>query len=378
MSAKIRLLQVIPEMDVGGAETGALHVAEHVSKEGGFSAILTSGGKLLDLLDRKKIKIIRWPISKNIFFILINIFVIFFILLFLRINIVHVRSRGPAWSCYFASLFTKAKLVSTFHGTYNFKSNLKKFYNSIMLRCDHVIAGSNFILNHIHENYNVKTKTSVVKRGVDQDYFSPKNVTEDEKSKLKNFLKIPNNKFIVLLPGRLTYWKGQKLFVEALNILRGQNKVNSIFGLIIGDSKGKDKYREELLSLINKYQLTGNIILAHGIKKMPVAYAISNLVVSSSIEPEAFGRVSVEAQSMEVPVLASNIGGSLETVINNKTGWLFDSENPESLSKNLDLISNQDSKILEAIGKQGRKNVLQNYTRELMCSRTLEIYHSLV
>jgi len=378
MSANIRLLQIIPSMDIGGAETGCLHVADYISKQGGYSAILTSGGKLLELIDPNKIKILKWPINKNIFFIIFNIFYIFFLIKKMNINIVHARSRAPAWSAFFATKLAGAKFVTTFHGTYNFKTNIKKFYNSIMLKSNHVIAGSDFILNHIHSKYDMKAKSSVVKRGIDEKYFSNKNVSDDEKLKLQQSLKIPDNQFIILLPGRLTYWKGQKLFIEALNILNSNHKLDNVYSIIIGGHQGRIDFKRELVDMIKKYDLQDKLMIAHGLNKMPVAYAISNLILSSSIEPEAFGRVSVEAQAMEKPVLASDIGGSLETVINNKTGWLFKNNDPNDLAKKIDTIVHTDKGVLNSIGKQGRKNVKENYTRELMVSRTLEIYKSLV
>ena len=378
MSANIRLLQVIPNMDIGGAETGCLHVADHISKEGGFSAILTSGGKLLELIDDKKIKIFKWPVNKNIFFIIINIFYIFFKIKIHKINILHARSRAPAWSAFFAAKLGGVKFVTTFHGTYNFKSKIKKYYNSIMLKSDHVIAGSEFILNHIHTNYNIKSNTSVVKRGIDEKYFSIKNVSSDELSKLKNSLKVDDNKFIILLPGRLTYWKGQKLFIEAMNILNQQQQLYNVKSFIIGGHQGRVDFKNELIQMIQKYNLEDKISIAHGLNKMPVAYAVAKLVLSTSIEPEAFGRVSVEAQSMEKPVLASDIGGSLETVINNKTGWLFKNNNANDLAEKIKQIIDTEQNVLDLVGRQGRKNVKENYTRALMVSRTLEIYRSLV
>ena len=378
MSANIRLLQIIPNMDIGGAETGCLHVADYISKQNGFSAVLTSGGKLLELIDDKKIKIFKWPINKNIFLIFFNIFYIFLIIKIYKINIVHVRSRAPAWSAYFASKLAMIKFVTTFHGTYNFKSKIKKFYNSIMLKSNYVIAGSNFILNHIHSNYNIKTNSSVVKRGIDEKYFSKKNVSDDEVKKLKDKLMIKDGKFIILLPGRLTYWKGQKLFIEALNILNQKNLLTNVQALIIGGHQGRLNFKEELIGLMKKYQLEDHLIIAHGLKKMPVAYSISSLILSTSIEPEAFGRVSVEAQSMEKPILASDIGGSLETVINNKTGWLFKNNDASDLAEKIRMIIQTEQNVLDLIGRQGRKNVKENYTRDLMVLRTLEIYKSLV
>ncbi len=378
MSANIRLLQIIPNMDIGGAETGCLHVADHISKQGGFSAILTSGGKLLELIDEKKIKIFRWPINKNIFFIIFNIFYIFLKIKLYKINIVHARSRGPAWSAYFASKLSGVKFVTTFHGTYNFKSKLKKIYNSIMVKSDYVIAGSNFILNHIHSNYKIKARSSVVKRGIDEKYFSKKNVSNEEVEKLRNSINIKKEKFIILLPGRLTYWKGQKLFIESLNILNQQNLLENTQAIIIGGHQGRFKFKEELIEMIKNYKLENKLMIAHGLNKMPVAYSVANLVLSCSIEPEAFGRVSVESQSMEKPVLASDIGGSLETVINNKTGWLFKNNDPKDLAEKIKMILKTEQNVLDLIGRQGRKNVKENYTRELMVSRTLEIYRSLV
>ena len=378
MSANIRLLQIIPNMDIGGAETGCLHVADYISKQNGFSAILTSRGKLLELIDDEKIKIFKWPINKNIFLILFNIFYIFLIIKIYKINIVHARSRAPAWSAYFASKLAMIKFVTTFHGTYNFKSKIKKFYNSIMVKSNYVIAGSNFILNHIHSNYNIKTNSSVVKRGIDEKFFSKKNISDDEVKKLKNKLMIKDGKFIILLPGRLTYWKGQKLFIEALNILNQKNLLTNVQALIVGGHQGRLNFKEELIGLMKKYQLENHLIIAHGLKKMPVAYSISNLILSTSIEPEAFGRVSVEAQSMEKPILASDIGGSLETVINNKTGWLFKNNDANDLAEKIRMIIQTDQNVLDLIGRQGRKNVKENYTRDLMVSRTLEIYKSLV
>ena len=379
MSTKINVLQVIPKLGYGGAETGCYDIAHYLSENDCGSFIATSGGGLLKFVKKDKVKVFRLPVhSKNPFLIIFNSLMLSLYIIIFKINIVHARSRAPAWSAYLATKLANVKFVTTFHGTYNFKSKLKKFYNSIMVKSDHVIAGSEFILNHIHTNYQVKAKSSVVKRGIDEKYFSKKNVTEEEIKKLKGLMKINGEKFIILLPGRLTYWKGQKLFIEALNILNNQNLLENVYSLIIGGHQGRIQYKEELMQLVKKYNLENKLKIAHGLNKMPVAYSISNLILSSSIEPEAFGRISVEAQSMEKPVLASDIGGSLETVINNKTGWLFKNNDSVDLAGKIKMIMKTEQNVLDLIGRQGRKNVKENYTRELMVSRTLEIYKSLV
>ena len=377
MNKKIRLLQVIPDMGTGGAETGCKHIAEYISSTCEFSSIMTSGGSQLDSIS-KNVKIFKWPTSKNIFFIIFNIFFILFLIFKYKINIVHARSRGPAWSCYFSCKLSNTKLVSTFHGTYNFKSDIKKFYNSIMIKSDRVIAGSNFILNHIHSNYNSKINIDLVKRGIDESYFSPSQIQEIEKDNLRKQMGFSDKNFLVLLPGRLTNWKGQKLFIESAIILKKQDQLSNIFFIILGDSQGRIQYENSLRDLIESNKMIDKIRIVNPMQNMPLAYAFSDLIVSASIEPEAFGRVSVEAQSMEKPILSSAIGGSLETIRPEKTGWLFDHNSKEDLAKNIYNISKMSKAALQSLGKEGRKNVIENYTKDKMCLKTLEIYQSLV
>ena len=377
MNKKIRLLQVIPDMGTGGAETGCKHIAEYISSTCEFSSIMTSGGSQLDSIS-KNVKIFKWPTSKNIFFIIFNIFFILFLIFKYKINIVHARSRGPAWSCYFACKLSNTKLVSTFHGTYNFKSDIKKFYNSIMIKSDRVIAGSSFILNHIHSNYNSKINIDLVKRGIDESYFSPSQIQEIEKDNLRKQMGFSDKNFLVLLPGRLTNWKGQKLFIESAIILKKQDQLSNIFFIILGDSQGRIQYENSLRDLIESNKMIDKIRIVKPMQNMPLAYAFSDLIVSASIEPEAFGRVSVEAQSMEKPILSSAIGGSLETIKPEKTGWLFDHNSKEDLAKNIYNISKMSKAALQSLGKEGRKNVIENYTKDKMCLKTLEIYQSLV
>ena len=377
MNKKIRLLQVIPDMGTGGAETGCKHIAEYISSTCEFSSIMTSGGSQLDSIS-KNVKIFKWPTSKNIFFIIFNIFFILFLIFKYKINIVHARSRGPAWSCYFSCKLSNTKLVSTFHGTYNFKSDIKKFYNSIMIKSDRVIAGSNFILNHIHSNYNSKINIDLVKRGIDESYFSPSQIQEIEKDNLRKQMGFSDKNFLVLLPGRLTNWKGQKLFIESAIILKKQDQLSNIFFIILGDSQGRIQYENSLRDLIESNKMIDKIRIVKPMQNMPLAYAFSDLIVSASIEPEAFGRVSVEAQSMEKPILSSAIGGSLETIKPEKTGWLFDHNSKEDLAKSIYNISKMSKAALQSLGKEGRKNVIENYTKDKMCLKTLEIYQSLV
>ena len=377
MIKKIRLLQVIPSMGIGGAETGCRHVADYVAEHCDFSSVLTSGGSQISLFNNK-VKIFRWPVSKNLIMILINIFFIFFLIKKNRINIVHARSRGPAWSCLIACKISGVKFVTTFHGTYNFNSSIKKYYNSIMVKSDIAITGSNFILDHIKSNYETTKLVQLVKRGIDENYFDPFNVENSEKEKIRKEMGFSDQNFLVLLPGRLTNWKGQKIFIEAANFLKMQDRLSNIFFIILGDSQGRNSYLTELHSLISKYKLVDKVRIIKPMNNMPLAYSFVNLVVSASIEPEAFGRVSIEAQAMQKPILASSIGGSIETIIEGETGWLFKASSAEDLAENIYKISKKEKSEIEKIGLKGRQNVCENFTKTKMCLKTLEIYESLV
>jgi len=337
----------------------------------------------LKFINKKKVKVIRLPVnSKNPILILINAIILVGIILFFNISIVHARSRAPAWSCLLATKLTGRKFVTTFHGTYNFKNSIKKFYNSIMVKSDVLIAGSNFIFSHISENYqkflNSKKKFLVIFRGINTEYFDSDTIKKKDIDKLKATWKIEDNKKIILLPGRLTAWKGQEMFIEAINLFKQSNPELDFVAVILGDDQGRTVFRKKLERLVEQFNLTQNIKFVDNCNVMPVAYYISDVIVSSSIEPEAFGRVSVEAQAMKKPIIASNIGGSKETVIDNKTGLLFESGNPKSLCDKLNEIIKLDTLTLDLMGREGRKNVINRFNIEKMCLNTYSEYKKLV
>ena len=225
MPSKIKVLQVIPKLGYGGAETGCYDLAHYLNEQGCSSFIVTSGGALIKYIDRKKVKLIRLPVqSKNPLLIILNSVILSIIILFFNINIVHARSRAPAWSCFIATKVTGRKFVTTFHGTYNFNNSIKKFYNSIMLRSDLIIAGSNFIFSHIKEKYSSyldsKKRLLCIFRGINVDYFHGKKIKLSDEEKLIKKWNLKKDNTIILLPGRLTYWKGQEMFIESLSIIK--------------------------------------------------------------------------------------------------------------------------------------------------------------
>ena len=320
--------------------------------------------------------------SKNPLLIFLNALILIGIILIFKISIVHARSRAPAWSCLLATKLTGRKFVTTFHGTYNFSGKLKKFYNSIMVRSDLIIAGSNFIFSHIKNNYSEFLKPSkkflVIFRGINVDYFDPTTKFENDEKKLLQNWEINKEKKIILMPGRLTSWKGQKLLIEAINLVKIELGYEAFHVVILGDDQGRDLYKKELVRLTEQYRLTNQIKFIKHCKDMALAYKVSDIIISASIEPEAFGRVAVEAQSMEKLIIASNIGGSNETIIDEKTGFLFESGDAHSLSKKIIKAITMDETSINLIGKEGRKNIIKKFNVEKMCFSTYSEYKRLL
>ena len=383
MTTKINVLQVIPKLGYGGAETGCYDIAHYLAEQECGSYIATSGGELLKFVKKNKVGVFKIPVhSKNPILMLLNIILLSFYILIKKINIVHARSRAPAWSCYFACLITSRIFVTTFHGTYNYKSKIKKFYNSVMLKSKLTIAGSNFIFGHINENYseylNKKRKLRVIFRGINIDYFSQKNISILKQEKLKKEWLLASNKFTILMPGRLTYWKGHEKFIEALNILIEDYNITNFQAILLGSDQGRKVYTKKLYSLVERYSLTKKIKFISHCKEMPLAYSLADVVVSASIEPEAFGRVAVESQSMGKPIIASNIGGSKETVLNKKSGYLYKHDDPRDLAKNLNTVIQLNQEELKLMGNEGRKNITKKFDVEVMCDSNLREYRKLL
>ena len=383
MTTKIKVLQVIPKLGYGGAETGCYDLAHYLAEKDCVSFVSTSGGQLLKFVKKNKVKIFRLPVhSKNPFLIILNAIILSVLILINNINIVHARSRAPAWSCYLACLITRRNFITTFHGTYNFKSYLKKFYNSVMVRSKLTIAGSNFIFNHINENYsnylNKRKKLRVIFRGINIEYYNKKNISIFKQENLKKEWELFSDKFTILMPGRLTTWKGQEKFIEALNILVEDYSKSNFQAVILGSDQGRKVYKKRLIDLVQRYRLTKKIKFIDHCKEMPLAYSLADTVVSASIEPEAFGRVSVEAQAMSKIIIASNLGGSKETILKGKSGFLYKHDDPRELAKTLNTVIELSQDTLNSIGNEGRKNITKKFDVEAMCDSTLREYKKLL
>ena len=251
-----------------------------------------------------------------------------------------------------------------------------------MLRSKLTIAGSNFIFGHINDNYseylNKNKKLRVIFRGINVDYFNSKNISILKQEKLKREWSIDPNKFIILMPGRLTYRKGQEKFIEALNILIEDYNFTNFHAILLGSDQGRKVYSKKLFSLVERYSLSKKISFINHCGEMPLAYSLADVVVSASIEPEAFGRIAVESQSMGKPIIASNIGGSKETVLNKKTGFLYKHDDPRELAKSLNTVIQLNQEELKLMGNEGRKNVAKKFDVALMCDSNLREYKKLL
>ena len=251
-----------------------------------------------------------------------------------------------------------------------------------MVRSDLIIAGSNFIFSHIKENYSelldTKKKFLVIFRGINVDYFYPSTKVENEENKLLKSWKINENKKIILMPGRLTSWKGQELFLEAINLVNIQLGYEAFYVVILGNDQGRDLYKKKLVRLTEQFRMTKQVKFIDNCKDMALAYKVADIIISASIEPEAFGRVSVEAQSMQKIIIASDLGGSNETVIDEKTGYLFKSGDVKSLSEKILKALNLDEITIKSLGVEGRKNVINKFNVEKMCFSTYSEYKKLI
>ena len=251
-----------------------------------------------------------------------------------------------------------------------------------MLRSKLTIAGSNFIFSHISENYSKyldkRKKLRVIFRGINIDYYNQKNLSILKQEKLKKEWGLLQDKFTILMPGRLTYWKGHEKLIEALNILIEDYNNSNFQAVILGHDQGRKVYKKKLIDLVQRYRLGKKIKFINHCNEMPLAYSLADVVVSASIEPEAFGRVSVEAQAMGKPIIASNLGGSKETVLNGKSGFLYKHDDPRELAKIFNDVLELDQDTLNSIGNEGRKNITKKFDVEIMCNSTLREYKKLL
>ena len=373
---KMVVLQVLPELNQGGVELGTIEIASELQKRGIENYVASSGGRMAYNLERLKVKHFTLPLkTKNIFKLYINSRRLSKIIKEYGITIVHARSRAPAWSAYWAAKRCGVHFMTTFHGTYGLGPwGIKKIYNKVMTYGERVIDISDHIKAHIIKNYGTdESKIRRVSRCVNMENFDVEHISAERMIKLMEENNIPEDKPIVTLIGRLTNWKGQKLLVEALNKIKDED----FHCLLIGDDQGRIKYSEELRQKIEQYGMTDRYTFIRHVSDVPAAMMLSDIVLSTSIEPEAFGRIAIEGQAMGRIVIASNIGGSVETVIDGVTGKLFESGNADDLAKAIHWALHLSKEEKEKIGAAAIKNVKEHFTKQIMCDKTIKVYEEL-
>lgn len=370
-------MQIVPALNCGGVERGTIDIAKALFDEGYGPFVLTTGGALCPAIKSIPATLIKQNVStKNPIKIYKNISFIENLIKEHGIDLVHARSRAPAWSAYYAAKRTNKPFVTTFHGIYNLKSKFKRYYNSVMTFGNRVIAVSDFVKDHIIKNYGVdESIIRVIHRGVDLDYFSQENIEENKRLKLLDKYNIPASTPIIIMPSRMTSWKGQHVLIEALKLIKDQD----FYCMLVGDLSKHPCYVRRLKDMISSHKLLSKVHIFGSEIDMVGLYNLADIVISASIEPEAFGRTIVEAQAMKKLVIATNNGGAGETIIDTETGFLVNPNDPIELSEKIKYsLGILGSSKEDLIINQARQNVSENFSLKKMQQDTLSVYSELL
>jgi glycosyltransferase involved in cell wall biosynthesis len=370
------IMQIIPELGPGGAEQGCIDIAAELVAAGAQSIVVSNGGDRLHELARSGAVHINLPVhSKNPAVMWKNVRALRQLIQRYNVNIVHARSRAPAWSAYHACRKTGAHFMTTCHAPYKIEGKWKHFYNTSIARGERVIAISETIADYLRKNYGLDdSKIRIIHRGIALEKFHPTSVTPERLITLSKKWRLPDGANIIMLPGRLTSWKGHHILIDAIAYLQRRD----IFCLIIGADQGRSEYRQELESAIMLKGLQGRVRIVDHCHDMPAAYMLATVVVSASTEPEGFGRIAVEGQAMGRPVIATDHGGSRETIIRGETGWLVKPSDHEALAKAIQEALALNPHQRAVLATRAMAHIAAHFTREQMADRTLDVYAELL
>ena len=370
------VMQVIPSLGAGGAEQGCIDVAAELVKSGAKSIVVAHGGHRIPEILRGGSVHIDLPVhSKNPFIMWRNIARLRKIIKEHDVDIVHARSRAPAWSAWKSVEGTKARFMTTCHAPFNISGDVKKFYNSSIARGDRVIAISNYVREYLLKNYEIEDRNiRVIHRGVAIEKFHPNAVAPTHLIKLTQEWRVPDGCTIIMMPGRLTRWKGHHILVDAMAKL----KRDDLFCVMIGDDQGRTEYRTEVENAIREKGLEGRVRIIGHCSDMPAAYMLANVVVSASTDPEGFGRVPIEAQAMGRPIVATNHGGAMETILPGYTGWLVPPGDSEALAGAIEEALSMTSEQRAFMATHAMMHVSEHFTRGRMVDETMNVYAELL
>ena len=377
LPADFTLLQVTPELETGGAEQTTIDVAHAVVAQGGKALVATRGGRMASRLEADGGRLAQMPAqSKNPLVMLGNAARLIDLIRREKVSLVHARSRAPAFSALWAAHATGTPFVATYHGVYNARSNLKRWYNAVMTKGDLVIANSEYTRDHVIREHDIAPdKVVAIPRGVDLSRFEPGVVGADRVEALRKAWGVADGerRLKVLLAGRLTRWKGQGLTVEAMKILKARGE-DRVLLLLAGDDQGRKGYRAELTPAIAAAGLEDAVKLVGHCDDMPAAYLLADVAVAPSLEPEAFGRTAVEPQIMARPVIAADHGAARETVLPGETGWLVKPGDAEAWADALSRAGDTGAAGRQTMGLTARTRARRLYSVDAMCEATLKVY----
>ena len=366
-----RVLQVLPALQSGGVEKATLDWAEILCQQVP-TFVASAGGDLVKPLEVFGATHLLLPLDKKSPWSLwSNARALCQVIKEHNIQLVHARSRMPAWSALWAARWAKVPFITTYHGVYNSHNRLKRFYNSVMARGDQVIAISEYVADHIQQEHgHLNPKVVVIPEGIDTDLFDSATISSDYVEKLKQKWEVPANKFLILLPGRLTRWKGQEVLIKALKQIT-DSPVHVVF-------LGSDQGRQDYSNLLHQQTQDLPVTFIQECQDMPAAYAAADLVLSCSIEPEAFGRVTAEALSMARPYIGTNLGATPELCIDDQTGFLVPAGDAEALAhairRQFSLPVDQE----EQMALVARQHIIDHFSLEQMTAKTLKAYRNFV
>jgi len=381
------ILQIIPALDTGGAELSTLEIASAIVAGGGRALVVTGGGRLVSRIIAAGGEIIPFPAgTKNPAQMMLNARTLAAIIRRENVDLVHARSRAPAWSALSAARATKRPFITTYHGAYNEKGPLKRAYNSVMARGDIVIANSAYTANLVHTRYGTsKTKIRIIHRGVDQATFDRAAIGAERRAKLRQAWGVGEDQPVILQAARLTSWKGQPVVLDALASVVKSNPASNVIAVFAGDDQGRTAYTDSLKRQIASLGLDRHVRLAGHVDDMPAAFALATVSIIASTDPEAFGRTSIEAQMMGCPVIATNIGAPPETVLapphtppDQRTGWLVTPADVEAMAQAIGEALRLSPAERLALSDRAHHHVATQFSLTAMKQATLRVYDDML
>jgi glycosyltransferase involved in cell wall biosynthesis len=381
------ILQIIPRLDAGGAELSVVEIAAALTLAGARALVLAEPGRLTPKVAAAGGEVTAFPAgTKNPIRMLANARAILRLIEREGVDLVHARSRAPAWSALMAARRARIAFVTTYHGAYGETNALKRLYNGVMARGDIAIANSRYTAGLIAERHGTpRGRIEVIHRGVDEGVFDPRRVAHDAAAALRTRWDVALETPIILLAARLTSWKGQSVLIDAVARLSAAGHLGQAVAILAGDAQGRDDYVHALQSQISRHGLEGVVRLVGHVDDIAAAYLAAHVTVIASTEPEAFGRTVIEAAAMGCPVIATDIGAPPETVLaqptvarDDMTGWLVPPGDAQALAQRIAEALTLPSADRAAIGARARAHVLAHFTVRGMQRRTLSVYDRLL